>query len=585
MNNTNNFSSNPSLNGIYAASEENRLTDADKKIIKEAYEFSQKAHAGQKRISGEPYFNHPYQTALQLAKWGLDAQIIAAGLLHDVAEDTKTTLEQIKQRFGEETAFLVNGVTKLGKLKYRGERAEEEKTKHRAENVRKMILATSEDLRVIFIKLADRLHNMKTLAALSPQKQKRISLETSEIYASLAYRLGMQNLAGELEDLSFPYLYPEEYKWVKENLKSHYDDLENYLKKVKPVVEETLNKNNVNPVKIDSRAKRISSLYKKLLRLDMNLDQVYDLVAMRIIVNTIEECYAAFGAIHQLWPPLPGKIKDYIALPKPNGYKSLHTTVFCLDNKPMEFQIRTVQMHEEAENGIAAHWAYTQAKTTKDYKESKPIFAEKKELKWVQQLKNWQKEIADSKEFLSSLKVDFFKDRVFAITPKGEVVDLPAGSTPVDFAYQIHSSIGDQCAGAKINNKIVPLDYQIQSGDMIEILVQKNKKPSESWLGFVKTESAKRKIKSLIHKESGLAKIKHRTELKITASDRIGLFKDIAAVISRSHINIAEMNVPKTAHFPAIKIICDTSDKEKVEKLILKLKNVGGVKEINYRLV
>lgn len=585
MNNTNNFSSNPSLNGIYAAIEENRLTDADKKIIKEAYEFSQKAHAGQKRNSGEPYFNHPYQTALQLAEWGLDAQTIAAGLLHDVAEDTKTTLEQIKQKFGEETAFLVNGVTKLGKLKYRGERAEAEKTKHRAENVRKMILATSEDLRVVFIKLADRLHNMKTLAALPPQKQKRISLETSEIYASLAYRLGMQNLAGELEDLSFPYLYPEEYKWVKENLKSHYDDLENYLKKVKPVVEETLHKNKVNPVKIDSRAKRISSLYKKLLRLDMNLDQVYDLVAMRIIVNTIEECYAAFGAIHQIWPPLPGKIKDYIALPKPNGYKSLHTTVFCLDNKPMEFQIRTFQMHEEAENGIAAHWAYTQAKTTKDYKESKPIFAEKKELKWVQQLKNWQKEIADSKEFLSSLKVDFFKDRVFAITPKGEVVDLPASSTPVDFAYQIHSSIGDQCAGAKVNNKIVPLDYQIQSGDMVEILVQKNKKPSESWLDFAKTESAKRKIKSSIHKETGLAQKNHQTEIKITAEDRIGLFKDIAAIVSRSHINISEMNVPKTTRFPTIKIICDINNKEKIEKLILKLKNVEGVKEISYKLI
>ncbi len=576
----------PQFNDLLAALEQKRkLPEEEKDLLKKAFDFSQKAHAKQKRKSGEPYFSHPFKTAITLVEWNMDTPTICAGLLHDTIEDTEYVFDDIKKNFGEEIAFLVNGVTKLGKLKYRGEKTEDEKIKRRSESLRKMILAVSEDLRVVFIKLADRLHNMKTLKSLPPQKQLRISLETSEIYASLAYRLGMQNLSGELEDLAFPYIHPKEYKWIKENVGAFYENMEGYLKNVKPVVEQALNKNGIKPVNIDYRSKRISSLYKKLSRYDMNVGQIYDLMAMRIIVNTIEECYAALGTIHQLWPPLPGKIKDYISLPKPNGYRSLHTTVFCIDNKVTEFQIRTVQMHEEAENGIAAHWAYSQAKTTKDYKESKAIFADKKELKWVHQLREWQKDLSDPLDFLNSLKIDFFKDRVFGITPKGEVIDLPAGSTPVDFAYQIHSSIGDQCTGAKVNGKIVSLDYKVQSGDIIDIIVQKNKKPSESWLTFVKTDGAKRKIKSSIHKETGLAKKSHQTEIKVIASDRIGLFKDVAAVVSRYHINISEMNVPKTTSFPIIKIVCDITDKEKIEKLILKIKGVEGVKEINYRIV
>ncbi len=588
----------PQFNELTSCIEQKRKLPAEEKdLLKKSFDFSQKAHAKQKRRSGEPYFTHPFKAALTLAEWNMDTPTICAGLLHDTIEDTEYTFEDIKKLFGEEIAFLVSGVTKLGKLKYRGEKTAKEiakeiesaKIKRRSESLRKMILAVSEDLRVIFIKLADRLHNMKTLKSLPPQKQARIALETSEIYASLAYRLGMQNLSGELEDLAFPYIHPKEYKWIKENVGAYYENMEGYLKNVKPIVEQALHKNGIKPVNIDYRSKRISSLYKKLSRYDMNVGQIYDLMAMRIIVNTVEECYAALGTIHQLWPPLPGKIKDYIALPKPNGYKSLHTTVFCVDNKVTEFQIRTTQMHEEAENGIAAHWAYSQAKTTKDYKESKAIFADKKELKWVQQLREWQKDLSDPLDFLNSLKIDFFKDRVFGITPKGEVIDLPAGSTPVDFAYQIHSSIGDQCTGAKVNGKIVSLDYKVQSGDIIDILVQKNKRPSESWLNFVKTEGARRKIKSSIHKEAGLftnlSKKSHQTEIKITASDRIGLFKDVAAVVSRSHINISEMNVPKTTGFPTIKITCDITDKEKIEKLIFKIKDVEGVKEVNYRLL
>jgi len=556
-----------------------KLTDAETDLLCRAFDFSQKAHSGQKRKSGEPYFNHAYQTALKLAEWRLDVPTIAAGLLHDVVEDAGVSLDEIKKRFGDEIAFLVDGVTKLGRLKYRN------KNEAQAENLKKMILAISQDLRVVFIKLADRLHNMKTLSALPPQKQKRIALETSEIYAPLAYRLGMANLAGELEDLTFPYLYSQEHQWLIENVKESYEERQSYLEKVKPIIEKSLKEHGIEPIKIDFRAKRYSSLYKKLLRYDMNLEQIYDLVALRIIVKTVEECYAALGIIHQLWPPLPGRIKDYIALPKPNGYRSLHTTVFCLDNKPIEIQIRTLEMHEEAENGIAAHWAYEQKKGTKDYLEEKPIFADKKELVWVQQLKNWQKEFTNPEEFLQSLKIDFFKDRIFAITPKGEVIDLPAGATPVDFAYAIHTDIGDSCVGAKVNNKIVSLDYQLQSGDLVEILTQKSKKPSESWLKFVKTNQARKKIKSSLRQSIGHYQKKLQTEFKITVVDRIGILKDITSVISRSHINIVKVSVPETGHFPDLKIRCDINDREKIEKLILKLKKIEGVKEIGYKLV
>ncbi len=563
---------------IQEAAKTRDLRPEEKNLIERAFSFSQKAHQGQKRKSGEPYFNHPFQTALKLAEWRLDAQAIAAGLLHDVAEDTQRSLEEIKKEFGEEISFLVDGVTKLGRLKYRS------KDETQAENLRKMMLALSKDLRVILIKLADRLHNMKTLSALPQAKQKRISLETSEIYAPLAYRLGMANLAGELEDLAFPFLHPQEHKWLVENVKERYEEREKYLEKVKAILEKSFRENNLKPLKIDFRAKRYASLYKKFLRYDMNLEQIYDLVAFRIIVKSVEECYAVLGIVHQLWPPLPGKIKDYIALPKPNGYRSIHTTVFCLDNRPTEFQIRTQEMHDEAENGIAAYWAYAQAKGTKQYEKEKPVFADRKELAWVGQLREWQKGIAGSEEFIQSLKIDFFKDRIFAVTPKGEVIDLPAGSTPVDFAYAIHTQIGDQCIGAKVNAKIAPLDYALQSGDLVEILIQKSKKPSESWLKFVKTDIAKRRIKSSL-KTTTLRKEPSQVEFKITSDDRIGLLKDVTSVISRNHINIASVTVPKTTTFPTMRIRCDLKDKEKAEKLILKLKKIEGVREVSYTLI
>ncbi|MFA5098825.1 MAG: RelA/SpoT family protein [Candidatus Paceibacterota bacterium] len=550
-------------------------------FIRRAFKFAEAAHAGQKRKSGEPYFNHSFETALKVAQWQLDYQTIAAALLHDVIEDGKgIDLEKIKNEFGAEVAFLVDGVTKLGRLKYRNQ---EEK---QAENIRKMLLAISHDIRVIIIKLADRYHNMRTLRFLPLPKQKRIALETYEIYAPLAYRLGMTGFAGELEDLAFHYLYPKEYQWLLESVQERFEERQKYLEKVEPVLRKALKENSIEPLKIDFRAKHYSSLYKKLLRHDMNLDQIYDLVALRVVVKSIEECYAALGIVHNLWPPLPGRIKDYIALPKPNGYRSIHTTVFCLDNKPTEIQIRTLEMHEESENGIAAHWAYEQKKGTKDYLDKKISFADRNELIWVQQLKNWQKDFSNPEDFLKSLKIDFFKDRIFAITPKGEVIDLPAGATPVDFAYSIHSSVGDECVGVKINGRISPLDYQLQSGDMVEILMQKSKKPSESWLRFAKTDQARRKIKSGLKTSSSFTQKKNtRTEFRIVILDRIGILKDITAVVSRSRINIVNANFIKTGGFPNIKLVCDISDKRKIEGLVFKLKKVEGVKEISYKSV
>lgn len=577
-------------NLLKAIEHRRKLPDSEIEFLQKAFSTAQKAHEPQKRSSGEPYFNHVFQTALTLAEWGLDTTTISAGLLHDTVEDTSYKLSQLEQDFNKEVAFLVNGVTKLGHLKYRSSpQTEKERMEHAAENLRKMILAISEDLRVVFIKLADRLHNMKTLGAVPPQKQKRIALETLEIYAPLAYRLGMQGLSGELEDLTFMHLHPEEYKWMTEHVKEQYEERVQYLEAVEILLREALKKAGITPVKIDYRAKRISSLYKKLLRANMSLEQIYDLVALRVIVNTIEECYTALGIVHQMWPPLPGRIKDYIALPKPNGYKSLHTTVFCEDKKITEIQIRTLQMHEEAENGIAAHWAYSQAKTSKDFIEgNKNVTASQTDITWVQQLRNWQKDFTDPEEFMQSLKIDFFKHRVFAITPKGEVVDLPVGSTPVDFAYQIHSQVGDHCVGAKVNDKMVPLDYQIQSGDLVDILVQKNKKPSESWLKFAKTASAKQHIRSVIKKETSVLRKGRQLELRITASDRVGLIKDISSVISRARINIlnlSHISPPQKTAFPIIKILCDVDSKEKTEKLILKLKSVDGIKEIHQQML
>jgi GTP pyrophosphokinase len=544
-------------------------------FIARAFYFSKLVHKDQKRASGDNYFIHLFETANKLASWKLDYQSIAAGLLHDTIEDCNIPAEAIKKEFGEEIAFLVEGVTKLGSLKYR----EEEQG---MESLRKMILAISKDLRVIFIKLADRLHNMKTLGFVPTQKQKRIALETAEIYAPIAYRLGMQGVAGELEDLAFPYIYPDKHKWLIQTVRESYEERMRYLKTVEPIIKTNLQRTGISPVSIDYRAKRLYSLYKKLLRYDMNLDNIYDLIAMRIIVNTVEECYLLLGMLHQIWPPLPGRIKDYIALPKPNGYQSLHTTVFCVDNRPTEFQIRTLEMHEQAENGSAAHWFYESKKGSEEYNQGKIMTADSKETVWMKQLKEWQRQFPGSKEFIEALKVDFFSDRIFVLTPKGKVIDLPSGSTPIDFAYHIHSTVGDSCVGAKVNSKIVSLEVQLQSGDMVEILTQKNKKPSEGWLSLVKTHYAQKKIKSALKKSSPIPK---KTEYKITCLARIGLIKDITLIVSRNHFPVMKLETFLNEKYPFIKMVIGNDNKEKAEALMLKMKKVDGVKEISLKLI
>lgn len=556
-------------------------------LVGKAYSFAEKAHRGQNRKNGEPYFNHVLAAAETLQQWRMDEQTIAAGLLHDVVEDTAVTEEELKKAFGEEIAFLVNGVSKLSRIKYRG-------TEAKAENLRKMIMAISQDLRVVFIKLADRLHNMETLSALPPPKQKRIALETDEIYAAIAYRLGMWELSGELRDLAFPYLYPEEYEWLKGHVAEEFETRRKYLETVKPILEETLKRSNIKPISIDFRAKRYYSLYKKLLRYEMDINRVYDLVALRAVFETVPECYAALGVIHQLWPPFPGRIKDYIAMPKPNNYRSLHTTVIGPEGKHVEIQIRTKGMHDENEFGIAAHWFYKEKQRISFFK--KEPWGEKlaASLGWLKQLREWQEkrkqENASPEEFVETMKEDFFKDRIFAITPKGDVIDLPRGATPVDFAYHIHTEIGDSAIGSKINGKIMPLNAILESGDLVEILRQKNKKPSEDWLKFVKTSIAKDHIRvALRDKRISLAQKRpaSKIELHLTIQNRLGLTKDISGIIARSHVHITSIQLSgdRDGHFSSCRIGCETIDTSKIEKVILKLKKLKDVREISYKLV
>lgn len=572
-------------------------------LIARAYAFAEKAHAGQKRKSGEPYFNHPLATGEVLQSWHLDDATIAAGILHDTVEDTGVPLDTIEKEFGPEVAFLVDGVTKLGHIKYReAPGATDGKTfskkgtvkqtaeENKAENLRKMVLALSQDLRVVFIKLADRLHNMQTLSSLPPAKQKRIALETDEIYASLAYRLGMHNVSGELQDLAFPYLHPREYEWLLSIAKERFAEREKYLEKIKPQVKKVLEDHDIKPLDIEIRAKRYSSLYKKLLKRDMDIERVHDLVAMRIIVATMPECYAALGVIHEAWPPLPRRIKDYIAMPKPNAYRSLHTTVIGPDGKRVEIQIRTQEMHDENEYGVAAHWLYKQKQGGVNVSGKKLA----QEIAWVQQLKNWQEHFGgnaeDPEEFVRAMKIDFFTDRIFAVTPRGDVIDLPVGSTPINFAYHVHSEVGNSATGAKVNGVMSTLDHVLKSGDVVEIITQKGKKPSEDWLRFAKTTIARDHIRMALRKKGVFARalsLPTHAELRLTVEDRVGLIKDISGSIAESHIGIMSFHTEPSPgkRFHLNKVDINSTDKKKINKLIEKLRKVKGVKDLGYRLI
>jgi len=464
-------------------------SESDKKLITKAFELAKTAHAGQKRLSGEEYLFHPLHVAYFLSELGLDAATVAAGILHDTIEDTTVTYKDLEKEFGNDIAFLVDGVTKLSKIEYDGNPNSKKSNIHHVNSLKKMFFAMAEDIRVILIKLADRYHNMETLRHKDETGQRKIALETLEIYAPIAARLGMGRLKGQLEDMAFPYVYPLEYSQLIKGVKEKYADRTKYIDRTKPIIKRHLTDAGIPILEMNSRAKHYYSLYGKMLRKELDIDKIFDLVAMRIIVPDIKSCYEALGVIHKFYKPLPGLIKDYIALPKPNGYQSLHTTIFCEKGRVVEIQIRTGNMHEYAENGIAAHWAYSEGG------KKKAIMANVKEVQWVNQLKSFLKEVAPG-EGLSNLKIDFFKHRIFAFTPKGEVKDLPDGATPIDFAYAIHGDLGHMTRGAKINNKIVPLHHELKNGDVVEIIKGKNKKPSFDWLKIVKTAEARKKIKS-----------------------------------------------------------------------------------------
>ena len=493
------------------------ISGSDAKLIERAFDFAKEAHQGQKRASGEDYIQHPLGVARILKEMRLDSQTIAAGFLHDLPDDTKKTLQDIEKEFGKDVAFLVEGVSKLGKLRYPKDGLEIKPAAERlenpidlkAENLRKMFFAMAQDIRVILIKLADRLHNMETLGSLPPEKRKRIALETMEIFAPLASRLGMGDVKGRLEDLAFPYVYPREYEWLMENFKERYREREKYLERVRPVLEKILREGKIKPADIHFRAKHYWSLYQKLSKHEMDFDKIYDLVALRVIVNDVRDCYRALGIIHKSWKPLLGRIKDYIALPKPNGYQALHTTLFCLEGKITEIQVKTKKMHQEAENGIAAHWAT---------KEGVNLKTQKRRFAWIAQLSDWQKGVANPKEYLDGLKIDFFKKRIFVFTPMGDVIDLPEGAAPIDFAYAVHTEIGNKCYGAKVNGKMTTLSGSLKNGDVVEIVIDKKRRPSQHWLTFAKTNLAKSKIRDELRKS--LAQQEKNVPIKKRAPDK-----------------------------------------------------------------
>jgi GTP diphosphokinase / guanosine-3',5'-bis(diphosphate) 3'-diphosphatase len=458
---------------------ENRPKD-DPEIIRKAYEFSLKHHQGQTRASGEPYLIHPLEVAVVLADMKLDSTAIAAGLLHDAIEDTEVTHEDIRREFGDHVVHIVEGVTKIDKIDFAS------REERQAENVRKMVLAMVDDIRVVLIKLADRLHNMRTLQHLPEERRQNVAKETLEIYAPLAHRLGMGKVRGELEDLSFRYVDPIGYEQVHEAVETRRKSGEAFLAKVIKVLQQKLRENGVE-ARVDSRIKRLYSIHQKLLRQRINVDQVYDLLAVRIITKSIKDCYTVLGAIHQMWRPVPGRIKDFIAMPRPNLYQSLHTTVITEDGHQFEVQIRTEEMHKMAEEGIAAHWKY---------KDGSPVSAkDEQRLSWLRQVVEWQQDVKDPSEFLSSLKVDLYPEEVYCFTPMGKVVILPRDASAIDFAYSVHTEVGHTCVGAKVNGRIVPLRNKLRNGDVVEIMTQPGHNPSRDWLGFAKSTRARNKIR------------------------------------------------------------------------------------------
>src|SRR5271156_3695290 len=514
---------------------ENRPND-DLNLVKKAYEFSQKHHAGQLRASGEPYLVHPLEVGNVLADMKMDAVSIAAGLLHDSVEDTSVPSVEIRQEFGEQVAHIVEGVTKISKIDF------STKEEAQAENLRKMMLAMVDDIRVVLIKLADRLHNMRTLEHLDPERQQKIARETLEIYAPIAHRLGMGKIRGELEDLGFKYVDSIGYEQVRAAVESRRKEGQAFMARVEGVLRDGLKEAGITG-RVESRIKRLYSIHKKLQRQRISVDQVYDLCALRVITKSVQDCYAVLGIIHNLWRPVPGRIKDFIAMPRPNLYQSLHTSVITETGETFEIQIRTEDMHKMAEEGIAAHWKYKDG----------PVSAEDEQrLAWLRQVVEWQRDVSDPNEFLSTLKVDLYPEEVYTFTPKGKVLVLPRDATPIDFAYTIHTEVGHTCIGAKVNGRMVPLRHKLHSGDIVEILTQAGHKPSRDWLGLVKSSRSRNKIKhwlnvhqrersieigrKLIEKEArkyriALKEIKDEALLKVAGGYGLGKVDDLMSGI------------------------------------------------------
>lgn len=503
-------------------------------MVDKAYNLAFEAHKEQKRDSGEPYIIHPIEVATILAELGMDTSTIVAGLLHDVIEDTEYTYDDIKNLFGEEVANLVSGVTKITKMEYKS------KEEQQADNFRKMLLAMADDIRVIIIKLADRLHNMRTLKYRKKEKQKKTAMETLDIYAPLAHRLGISKIKWELEDLSFRYLHEEEYYDLVKQVAEKRTEREIYIKKI---IEEMYNKLEEAGIDsdIDGRPKHFFSIYKKMVTKNKSIEQIFDLTAIRVLVNTVKDCYEVLGIVHTIYKPIPGRFKDYIAMPKPNMYQSLHTTVIGPQGKTFEIQIRTFEMHRTAEYGIAAHWKYKEGDNNGETKEKN--FESK--LVWLRDMLEFQKETADAQEFIEGFKIDLFTDEIFLFTPKGVVIDLPNGATPIDFAYRIHTDIGNKCVGAKVNGKIVPLDYKLKTGEIVEVLTSNNAKgPNMDWLNIAKSNQAKSKIRSWFKKAKKEENISKGKELFEKELKKQGVhFADIAKgetyekFVKRNNIN------------------------------------------------
>src|SRR6056297_1279480 len=463
------------------------MDNPDLAMVEKAYKYADDAHDEQYRVSGEPFVEHPLGVAIILADLELDIVSIVASLLHDVVEDTGISSEEIEREFGAEVAHIVDGVTKLTRMQFKT------KADQQAESLRKMFVAMAEDIRVVLIKLADRLHNMRTLNYLKKEKRIEKSQETLEIYAPLAHRLGMSRIKWELEDLAFRYIQPDMYYELSQKVQANRKQRENDIQQAIVTLKDTLKKQNVD-AEIYGRPKHLYSIYNKMQRKEVEFDEIYDLTAVRVLVENVRECYEVLGVIHEIWKPIPGRFKDYIAMPKSNMYQSLHTTVIGPNGDPLEVQIRTYEMHKTAEYGIAAHWRYKEGKVGDEKFEEK--------LSWLRRLLEWQKDLQEPQEFMETLKIDLFEDEVFVFTPQGDVVSLPKGGTPVDFAYHIHTEVGHRCVGAKVNGKIVPLEYKLKNSDIVEILTSKKSNgPSRDWLKFVKTSKARSKIKHWFKKQ------------------------------------------------------------------------------------